>query len=62
LLLNFAAGLRGATPSSFSFRSLSTIFDGDPVRLHAKGDGDRLKLWTARDGGPVAMSAEAAWA
>jgi 3-methylfumaryl-CoA hydratase len=44
LLLNFAAGIRGATPSSFSFRSLSTIFDGNPVRLHAKGDGDRLKL------------------
>ena len=60
-LLNFAASIRGAPPSRFSFRGLSTLFDDDAVRLHAKEDGDRLKLWTARDGGPVAMSAEAAW-
>lgn len=61
LLLNFAAAIRGAAPSSFAFRSLSTLFDDDPVRLHAREDGERLKLWTARDGGPLAMSAEAAW-
>ena len=60
-LLNFAASIRGAPPSRFSFRGLSPLFDDDAVRLHAKEDGDRLKLWTARDGGPVAMSAEAAW-
>lgn len=61
LLLFFAADIRGALPSSFSFRSLSTIFDDDPIRLHARADGDRLRLWTAREGGPVAMSAEAVW-
>jgi len=60
-LLNFAASIRGAAPSHFSFRGLSTLFDDDPIRLHAEEDGDRLKLWTARDGGPVAMSSEAAW-
>jgi 3-methylfumaryl-CoA hydratase len=60
-LLNFAASIRGTPPSRFSFRGLSTLFDDDAVRLHAREDGDRLKLWTARDGGPVAMSAEAAW-
>jgi 3-methylfumaryl-CoA hydratase len=60
-LLNFAASIRGTPPSRFSFRGLSTLFDDDAVRLHAREDGDRLKLWTARDGGPVAMSAEATW-
>ena len=60
-LLNFAASIRGASPSRFSFRGLSTLFDDDAVRFHAKEDGDRLKLWTAWDGGPVAMSAEAVW-
>jgi 3-methylfumaryl-CoA hydratase len=59
-LLNFAASIRAA-PSRFSFRGLSTLFDDDPIRLHAEEDGDRLKLWTARDGGPVAMFAQATW-
>ena len=62
LLLDFAARLRGASPSRFSFRSLSPLFDDDPFRLHAAEGGDALKLWTAREGGPIAMSAEAAWA
>ena len=61
LLLHFAAEIRGAAPSSFVFRSLSPLFDDDAVALYATPDGERLKLWTARDGGPVAMSAEAAW-
>ena len=62
LLVDFAARLRGASPSRFSFRSLSPLFDDDPFRLHAAEGGDALKLWTAREGGPIAMSAEAAWA
>jgi 3-methylfumaryl-CoA hydratase len=62
LLMNFAAKLKGRAPSRFTFRSSATIFDDDQASLHASADGDRFKLWTARDGGPVAMSAEASFA
>ena len=61
LLLSFAAEIRGAPPARFSFRGLSPLFDDDRVLLHAEEDGNGLKLWTARDGGSVAMSAHAAW-
>lgn len=61
LLFTYAAGLDGRAPDRFSFRSLSPLFDGDAVRLHASETEDGLKLWTARDGGPVAMTAEAGW-
>ncbi|MFG1270687.1 HTD2 family dehydratase [Xanthobacter versatilis] len=60
-LLRFAARIHGAPPARFSFRGLSPVFDNAPLFLHAEGEGDRLKLWTARPGGPVAMSAEAQW-
>lgn len=62
LLLHFAAEIRGTPPARFAFRSLSPLFDGDPVILHATEDGDGLMLWTARENGPVAMTAEAGWA
>ncbi|TSD89361.1 protein dehydratase [Mycobacterium sp. KBS0706] len=62
LLLHFAAGIRGTPPARFAFRSLSPLFDGDPMILHATEDGDGLALWTARENGPVAMMAEAGWA
>ena len=61
LLCNYATELRGAPPVRFSFRGLSPLFDTDVFALHAKADGDGLALWTARDGGPVAMAAEASW-
>jgi 3-methylfumaryl-CoA hydratase len=61
LLLDHATRVRGTPPSRFSFRSLSTLFDGDVMVLHAEEDGESVRLWTAREGGPVAMSAEAAW-
>ena len=61
LLVNFATKIHGAMPSSFTFRSLSPLFDYDPFILHAEEDGDKLKLWTARGGGPIAMMAEAGW-
>lgn len=60
-LQNFATEIRGSAPAFFSFRSLTALFDDDRVFLHAADDGERLKLWTARDGGPVAMMAEASW-
>jgi 3-methylfumaryl-CoA hydratase len=62
LLANFATKIHGAMPSSFNFRSVSPLFDYDPFILHAEEDGSKLKLWTAREGGPVAMMAEASWA
>lgn len=60
-LLRFASQIRGAAPARFSFRGLSPLFDTAPMSLNADAEGDRLKLWTARPGGPVAMSAEAEW-
>lgn len=61
LLMNFATTVRGTPPARFSFRSVSPLFDNDPVLLHARADGDGLKLWTARPDGPEAMIADAAW-
>lgn len=60
LLLNFATELRGSPPSSFTFRGLSPLIAGEFL-LHAEEDGGQLKLWTARESGPVAMAAEAVW-
>jgi 3-methylfumaryl-CoA hydratase len=62
LLFHFAAEIRGAPPARFDFRSLSPLFDDDPVVLHAMENADGLTLWTARENGPVAMTAEAGWA
>ena len=61
LLAQFAADLRGTPPARFTFRSLATIFDTGTVLLHAQEDGDAPHLWTATDGSPVAMQAEASW-
>lgn len=63
LLLNYAALRRGGEPPNhFIFRSRSSLFDHDDIGLHASGLAEGgLKLWTARAGGPVAMSAEARW-
>lgn len=61
LLRNYATELRGTPPRRFSFRGLAPLFDTDTVALHARAEGDGLALWTARDGGPVSMAAEAAW-
>jgi 3-methylfumaryl-CoA hydratase len=60
-LVNYATELRGIPPSSFKFRSLSPLFDNDAFLLHAEEDGKKLRLWTARENGPVAMTAEADW-
>ncbi len=61
MLCQFAADLRGQAPISFAFRSLSPIFDDTGFTLNAAGEGDALKLWTARIGGPIAMEATAQW-
>jgi 3-methylfumaryl-CoA hydratase len=63
LMLNFAADLKGAQPSRISFRGVSPLTDTAPFFVHAdNSDGVAMKLWTARENGPVAMSAEAEWA
>ena len=59
LLVMLARDIGGRTPATFAFRSLSPLFDGVPVVLNAAKDGAGLKLWTARPGGPVAMSGTA---
>lgn len=61
LLVQFAERLRGERPARFDFRSLSPLFDTAPFTLNAGQDGDGLRLWTAREGGPVAMEARATW-
>jgi len=61
LLCNYATELRGP-PRRFSFRSLSPLFDDDAFALHANEDGEGLKLWTAKQNGPLCMNAEAHWA
>jgi 3-methylfumaryl-CoA hydratase len=61
LLMNFAAEIREKPPVRFTFRSQSPLFDGAPFALHADEAAAKLKLWTASEGGPVAMAAEAEW-
>ncbi|MFD2238039.1 FAS1-like dehydratase domain-containing protein [Aureimonas populi] len=61
MLLHHAAAIGGRTPSRFSFRSLSPLFDDADFTLNAVEDGEGIRLWTAREGGPVAMSAQAWW-
>nr|WP_111299093.1 MaoC family dehydratase N-terminal domain-containing protein [Paracoccus saliphilus] len=61
LLAHLAQDLRGAPPREFWFRSLSPLFDNTGFNLHAVDDGASMSLWTARDGGPVAMQATAFW-
>jgi 3-methylfumaryl-CoA hydratase len=62
LLIDFATQLHGAPPARFAFRSVSPLFDNATFLLHAQEGDGTLKLWTARENGPVAMSAEAQWA
>lgn len=61
LLLNYAAEMKGRPPSKFFFRAASPLFDDESIHLHAEEEDGKMKLWTARRDGPVAMSAEAAW-
>lgn len=61
LLCDYATELRGAPPSRFSFRGLSPLFDDDAFSLHASEESAGLKLWTAKQDGPLCMFAEASW-
>lgn len=61
LLCLMARDLKGARPASFAFRSKSPIYDTLDFTLNADDEGDGLRLWTAGEGGPVAMEAQAQW-
>ncbi|MEI9852483.1 MAG: MaoC family dehydratase N-terminal domain-containing protein [Sphingomonas sp.] len=63
LLLNYASALMGGRAlSAFAFRSTSALFDDDRFSLNAEKTGeDAMRLWTARERGAVAMTAEARW-
>ncbi len=61
LLINFATGIRGRPPARFAFRSQSPLFDDRPFTLNAEEVDGKLKLWTAAEAGPAAMTAEATW-
>ncbi len=56
-LYHFAAEILCRPPARFSFRSSTPLFDIDRITLHAVEEGDGLRLWTAAEDGPVAMSA-----
>ena len=61
LLLQFAEALRGKRPAQIGFRGLSPLFDTAGFTLHAQDEANTLRLWTAAEGGPVAMEARAEW-
>ena len=61
LMAHLATDLAGKAPTGFSFRGKSPLFDDVPFGIHATETGHGMSLWTARDGGPVAMQAEASW-
>lgn len=61
LLLNFATDVRGTPPDRFTFRSGAPLFDDGPFHLNADTAPEGLALWTAREGGPAAMTATAQW-
>lgn len=61
LLYHMAARLHGGAPDRFSFRGNAPLFRGDGAQLHTVSNDDGMKLWTVRDGGPIAMTAKASW-
>lgn len=60
LMLHMAARLRdGTCPARFSYRGIAPLIAGSPFSLNADAGG--VSLWTAGDGGRVAMRASAEW-
>lgn len=51
--------LPDATLASFRFRAMRPAFDGAPLKLCGKRDGDSVKLWTADPDGFICMNATA---
>ena len=61
IMAHMAAELRGNPPKRFAFRGLSPLFDDTAFAVHAAENDEGIALWTARDGGPVAMQGQAVW-
>ncbi|MEI5680797.1 MaoC family dehydratase N-terminal domain-containing protein [Mesorhizobium sp. CCNWLW179-1] len=61
LLVQFAQEIGARCPTRFSFRSLSPLFDDAAFVVSAAEEAGALRLWTAREHGPVAMEARAEW-
>lgn len=61
LLLHFARELKARPPKTFSFRAESPLFEDDRISMHAVEDDGKMSRRTMRDGGPIAMRAEASW-
>ncbi|MCA1956202.1 MaoC family dehydratase N-terminal domain-containing protein [Zymomonas sp.] len=59
LLIHFAAKIKKAQPKQFLFQSRSPLFDNADFSLNAQENEKGLSLWTCKDGGAIAMKAEA---
>ena len=57
LLYYYAAEIFGTPPERFAFRGLSPLFDDDAFSLNASIADGALHLWTAKQRGPICMSA-----
>jgi 3-methylfumaryl-CoA hydratase len=60
-LAEFAASIRGRTPSAFTFRGVNPMFDDDGCTVNAIESGNDLELWTANRHGTQTMKARASW-
>jgi 3-methylfumaryl-CoA hydratase len=61
LMLNLAARLLGVCPVRFTYRGVSPLTCGKPIRIEAYAAPDgSLSLRVRRDGGPVTMTGTAA--
>ena len=60
-LYHFAARIAGRPPDTFDFRSIAPLFHVDRVTLNGEEDADAVSLWTAAEGGSIAMKALARW-
>ncbi len=61
LMCHFAGKIAGKPPKTFRFRGLAPAFDGAEISLHARKEGEGMKLWTVPAGGPASMEAWAGW-
>lgn len=59
MLLHLAAEAIGRTPSVFSYRGVSPLFDGDVFSVNAVGEDAGLRLWAADSAGRQTMQAKA---
>ncbi len=60
LMLNLAARVLGACPTRFTYRGVSPLTCGQPIKVEAHGAPDgSIGLRVLRDGGPVTMTGTA---